>query len=96
MTSKADYSKLKTTSFKRRGVRPVDPKEPANKGEKTTLLQTSNTVTGKTALEKWSIYVNPAYKHTLKIFAVKNNKKVYLIINEALKEYIKTHNIKKQ
>jgi chromosome partitioning protein len=44
MTAKADYSKLKATSFKRRGVRPVDPKEPINKGEKTTLLQTSNTV----------------------------------------------------
>jgi hypothetical protein len=96
MIAKADYSKLKDASFKRKGVRPVDPKEPLDKNIKKAQQKTSNTAISKTGLEKWSIYVNPLYKRTLKIFAAKTNKKVYLIINEALKEYIKTHNIKKQ
>jgi hypothetical protein len=53
-----------------------------------------NTVNGKAVLEKWSIYVTPAYKRTLKIYATKNNKKEYSVINEVLKEYIEKHKIK--
>lgn len=95
MTAKANYSRLKDASFKRRGVHPVDPKKPLDKNIKITTQKPSSITISKTVLEKWSIYVNPSYKHTLKIFAAKNNKKVYLVINEALKEYMKTHNIKK-
>jgi hypothetical protein len=50
--------------------------------------------TGKAVLEKWSIYANPAYKRTLKIYATRNNKKEYSVTDEALKEYIENHKIK--
>ncbi|MDR1103953.1 MAG: hypothetical protein LBK92_01140 [Endomicrobium sp.] len=93
MSNKANFAKLDI--FKRRGVSSVDPKEPLNKNTvKEEKRQSVKTVNGKAVLEKWSIYVNPLYKRTLKIYATRNNKKEYSVINEALKEYIENHKIK--
>jgi hypothetical protein len=93
MATKADFAKLDI--FKRRGVSSVDPKEPLNKNTvKEAKRQTVNTANGKAVLEKWSIYVNPSYRRTLKIYATRNNKKEYSVVGEALKEYIEKHKIK--
>lgn len=93
MANKANFAKLDI--FKRHGVSSIDPKEPLNKyTAKEEKQQSVNTVNGKAVLEKWSIYVNPSYKQTLKIYATRNNKKEYSVINEALKEYIQNRQIK--
>jgi hypothetical protein len=93
MANKTDFTKLDI--FKRRGVSSIDPKAPLNKSSaKKEKRNAVDTVNGKAVLEKWSIYVNSAYKQALKIYAAKNNKKEYSVINEALKEYIENRKIK--
>jgi hypothetical protein len=93
MANKADFTKLDI--FKRHGVFSIDPKEPVKeKAVKKDKQQAIKAVNGKAMLEKWTIYVNPSYKRTIKIYATKNNKKEYSVIAEALKEYIESRKIK--
>jgi hypothetical protein len=92
MADKADFDKLNV--FKREGIQSIDPRKPLNKNSIKEIPQTVDTVKSKRVLEKWSIYVNPSYRHALKIYAARNNRTSSSIINEALEMFIEKRNVK--
>ncbi|MDR0401887.1 MAG: hypothetical protein LBH27_02715 [Endomicrobium sp.] len=90
MIKKTDFAKLDI--FKRKGVSINKLKnDTVNNNDNIKLRKLKN----KNTLVKWSIYVNPLLKRAIRVYAASNDKKEYIVVCEALAEYMNNHKINK-